>query len=200
MQIEGGNIKIGVLSLQGGVREHINHLNKLNIESIEVKKCEDLDFLDGLILPGGESTTLGIILKDTGILDRLVMKINSGFPVWGTCAGLILLAKKIDSDNTVHLGVLDVEVKRNGYGRQLDSFQHNEVFPMVDNTKEIPLVFIRAPYIKEILSNNVEVLGEVKGKIVAVRQNNIMGTAFHPELTEDLTFHKFFIEHCKKYI
>lgn len=196
MQKEAGNIRIGVLSLQGGVIEHINHLKTIGVQGLEIKKISELENLDGLILPGGESTTLGNLLRRTGIMEKLKEKILKGFPVWGTCAGMILLSKKLYNDDTVHLGLLDVEVRRNGYGRQLDSFITEKIIPAVDERKPVSMVFIRAPYITQVLSEKVEVLASIDEKVVAVKQDNIIATAFHPELTNNVDFHKYFINHC----
>lgn len=188
-------MKIGVLALQGGVIEHIHHIKALGCEAVEVRKPEELEDLDGLILPGGESTTIGKLLRKTGIFDRLKEKILKGFPVWGTCAGMILLAKNIDNDEARHLQVMDITVRRNGYGSQIDSFLTQGKIQEV-SAEEIPLVFIRAPFITDV-GNNVQVLYKVNENIVAVRQNNMIATSFHPELTENLEFHKYFINICK---
>ena len=189
-------MKIGVLALQGGVIEHINHLKALNCEAIEVKKAEELDDLDGIILPGGESTTMGKLLIRTGILNKLRDKILNGFPVWGTCAGMILLAKNIENDETRHLNVMDITVKRNAYGSQLDSFETNKVITEV-SPQEIPLIFIRAPYITHV-NDSVTIMCKVGENIVAAIQANMLVTSFHPELSKILEFHKYFIGFCKK--
>ena len=189
---EAGKMKVGVLSLQGGVIEHIKHLQALGVEALEIKKPEELEDIEGIILPGGESTTMGKLLRDTGIFQPLKDKINKGLPVWGTCAGMILLAKNIINEDKVHLGVMDIEVLRNAYGRQLGSFKTEGIISEVSNDA-IPLVFIRAPYITN-LGLTVNVLHTVNGKIVAATQNNMLATSFHPELTESLEFHRYFIE------
>lgn len=189
-------MKIGVLSIQGGVREHINHVKALGSDAVEIKKLEDLEGIDGLILPGGESTAIGKILRERNLLNPLREKIISGLPVWGTCAGMILLAKEIDSEDNTHLSVMDIKVKRNAYGSQINSFETEAVIDKV--TKEtIPLIFIRAPYIVDV-GNNVEILHKLNGNIVAAIQNNMLVTSFHPELTKDLKFHKYFLELCNK--
>lgn len=189
-------MKIGVLSIQGGVREHINHVKALGSDAIEIKKLEDLEGIDGLILPGGESTAISKILRERNLLNPLREKIISGLPVWGTCAGMILLAREIDNEDNTHLSVMDIKVKRNAYGSQINSFETEAVIDKV--TKEtIPLIFIRAPYIVDI-GDNVEVLHKLNGNIVAAIQNNILVTSFHPELTKDLKFHKYFLELCNK--
>lgn len=188
-------MKIGVLALQGGVIEHINCLKGLDCETIEVRKPEELNDLDGIILPGGESTTIGKLIKKSGILDKLKEKIINGFPVWGTCAGMILLAKNIENDEARHMQVMDITVKRNAYGSQVNSFSLQKMIDEVCS-EEIPLVFIRAPYITEV-GNNVQVLCKVNENIVAVRQANMLATSFHPELTDNLEFHKYFVNICK---
>ena len=185
-------MKIGVLAFQGGVIEHIRQIESLGHNAIEVKKEEDLEGLDGIILPGGESTTMGKLLKITNLLEPLKRKIEDGLPTFGTCAGMILLAKEIDEENS-HLNLMNIKVKRNAFGRQLDSFSEKHRVKGIDN--EIKLVFIRAPYVEEV-GEDVEVLCEVRGKIVAVKEKNIIATSFHPELTEDLTFMKYFLSLC----
>lgn len=189
---EDGKMNIGVLGFQGGVIEHLNQIEKLGHTGIQVKKEEDLNNIDAIILPGGESTTIGKLLIVTGLMDPLRKKIENGLPTWGTCAGMILLAKEIENEKIKHLAVMDIKVRRNAFGTQIDSFRTNKVIEEVSN-KEIELVFIRAPYILEA-GKDVEVLCKINNNIVAVRQGNILATSFHPELTEDLTFMKYFIE------
>ena len=188
-------MRIGVLSLQGGVIEHINHIKALGEDAIEVKTLSDLERIDGLILPGGESTTIGKILVERNLLPTLKAKINNGLPVWGTCAGMILLAKELENDTLTHLSVMDIKVKRNAYGSQLDSFV-TDMFIQCISDEAIPLVFIRAPYIVKV-SENVEVLLEIDGNVVAAKQENMLATSFHPELTENTEFHRYFIEMCR---
>lgn len=190
-------MKIGVLAFQGGVVEHIKHLKSLNCEAIEVKKCEDLDGLKGIILPGGESTTIGKLLKKTGVFKKLKEKIINGLPVWGTCAGMILLAKNIENDSSRHMQVMDITVMRNAYGSQINSFLTKKVINEVCD-EEIPLVFIRAPYITKV-DKNVRILCKVNENIVAVREKNMLATSFHPELTDNLKFHKYFLNMCNQY-
>lgn len=189
-------MKIGVLSIQGGVREHINHLQALGVDAVEIKKLEDLEGIDGLILPGGESTAIGKILRERNLLNPLREKIISGLPAWGTCAGMILLAKEIDSEDIAHLSVMDIKVRRNAYGRQIDSFETEAAIDGITQ-EPIPLVFIRAPYIVGV-GNKVKTLYKLNGNIVAAVQDNILVTSFHPELTNDLKFHKYFLEMCNK--
>ena len=186
---------VGVLALQGAFLEHEKMLEKLNVDFIEIRKKEDLKIhIDGLILPGGESTTIGKLLKDLDIYEDLKLMIQQGLPTFGTCAGMILLAKKLYNDDTVHLGVMDIEVKRNAYGRQLGSFVVNQNF---QNMGVIPMVFIRAPYIQSVKAN-VEVLCVFNDNIVCARQDNIIVTSFHPELTSSTKVHEYFINMIKE--
>lgn len=189
---EDGNLKIGVLSLQGGVIEHIKHIERLGHEALEIKKEEDLDDIDFLILPGGESTTIGNILRTTGLLEKIREKIKNGIPTWGTCCGMILLAKEIEDEDKSHFGLMDIKVRRNGYGSQLDSFNINKVIDEIGKDP-VELVFIRAPYVLEH-SDEVKTIVEVDGKIVGVKQNNMIATSFHPELTEDTRFLQYVLQ------
>ena len=184
-------MNIGILALQGAFKEHKDILDMLGVDSYEIRKKTDLKKRpDGLIIPGGESTVIGKLLNDLDMMEELKNMIENGIPVFGTCAGLILLAKKIENDKRIHLGCMNIEVQRNAYGRQLGSFVTEEEFQGIG---KIPMVFIRAPYIKSI-GNNVKILSEVKGKIIAAEEKNILVTAFHPELTKDTRVHKYFIE------
>lgn len=183
-------MKIGVLAMQGAFNEHINALNKLGVEAIIVRTETDLEIIDGLIIPGGESTAIGKLLDIFSLKEKLIIKIEKGLPVWGTCAGMIILAKRIVESEIVHVPIMDIEVVRNGYGRQLGSFSIEA--KMEGFEKPFPMVFIRAPYIKQA-GNGVEILSEIDGKIVAARENNVLVTSFHPELTEDLRVHEYFM-------
>lgn len=186
-------IKVGVLDLQGSVVEHMKILEKIdNVEPVRVKYKEDLDNIQGIILPGGESTTLGKLLKDFHIYDTLKEKIENGLPVWGTCAGMILLAKDIQGQKESYFKVIDIKVKRNAYGSQLNSFFIEEMLEEIDK-EPIELVFIRAPYITTV-GSNVTILKKVRKNIVAAKEKNVLVTSFHPELTEDTRFHKYFID------
>lgn len=189
---EDGKMNVGVLSFQGGVIEHLKQIKHLGHNGIEVKGKEDLNNIDAIILPGGESTTIGRLLNVTGMMEPLKEKIKSGLPTWGTCAGMILLAKEIENDDRRHLGLMDIKVKRNAFGSQIDSFTTRKVIEEV-SSKELELVFIRAPYITEV-KDNVKVFCSVNNNIVGVRQDNMIATSFHPELTNDTTFLKYFIE------
>ncbi|MBP2632216.1 MAG: pdxT [Firmicutes bacterium] len=187
-------ITVGVLAIQGAVAEHLAALRKIeNVNGVEVKTLEELEQIDGLILPGGESTAIGKILNYFQLLEPFAEKIKQGLPVWGTCAGMILLAKEIVGQDTTYFKAMDTVVKRNAYGSQLDSFQTTIELSEIAATP-IPLVFIRAPYIESI-KGDVTILAKIADKIVAAEQGNMLVTAFHPELTNDLSFHKYF---CKK--
>ncbi|SCZ79467.1 pyridoxal 5'-phosphate synthase glutaminase subunit PdxT [Acidaminobacter hydrogenoformans] len=183
---------IGVLSLQGAFAEHIQMVQRLGAIGIEIRKKSDLPahHLDGIILPGGESTVMGKLLHELDIFDDLQQLIKEGMPVMGTCAGMILLAKSINNDSKVHLGTMDIEVRRNAYGRQLGSFSIRGEF---GDMKDVPMVFIRAPYIAQA-SKDVEVLAKVDNHIVAAKQGNMVVTSFHPELTSDTNVHSFFLD------
>ena len=193
-------MKIGVLALQGAFAEHRKMLKKLGIQSFEIRKKSDLsnavnnNDIDGLIIPGGESTVIGKLLYDLDLFDDIKKLILEGLPVFGTCAGLILLAKEIENDSRTYLGVMDIKVRRNAYGRQLGSFFTESEFKGVG---VIPMTFIRAPYISSV-GKNVEILSEVDGNVVAAKENNILVTSYHPELNDNLKVHEFFVEMCKK--
>jgi len=189
-------LKIGVLALQGAFKEHIEIIQKLGHQAIEIKTCDTLDIIDGLILPGGESTTIGKLLVDYKIRETLIEQVENGLPIWGTCAGMILLAKQLNGDNFPHLKLMSIKVARNAYGRQLDSFVIEKLIPEVSENP-IPLVFIRAPLVISA-ENNVKILAKVREDIVAVRENNMLATSFHPELTNDTSFHQYFIGMIKE--
>ena len=188
-------MKIGILALQGAFLEHKKMLDKLGATSIYIKEKSQLEEVDGIILPGGEGTAMGKLMREFNLLEPLKEKIENGMPVFGTCSGLILLAKKLVSDDTVHLGVMDIAVKRNDYGRQLGSFKYLGSIKGIE--KKIEMVFIRAPYV-ETVGEEVEILGEVEGKIIAVKEKNMLGISFHPELTEDTTLHEYFLNMVEK--
>lgn len=189
---EVGKVKVGVLSFQGGVIEHLNQIEALGHIGVQVKKEKDLNDIDAIILPGGESTTIGNLLNITGLIEPLKEKIKNGLPTWGTCAGMILLANEIDGQESKHLALMDIKVRRNAFGTQIDSFKTQKVIDEVSH-EEMELVFIRAPYITE-LKENVKILCKVDNKIVAAKQDNITVTSFHPELTNDLRFLKYFLK------
>lgn len=190
-------MKIGVLAMQGAYREHISMLKDLYVSALEIRNKEELKGIDGLIIPGGESTTMGKLIRTLDLYNDLKGMIEEGLPVWGTCAGMILLSKNIYNENTKHLETMNIEVIRNAYGRQLGSF--NTKCYMKGIGEDIEMVFIRAPYIKNI-GEGVDALSIVDGKIVAARQNNMLVTSFHPELTDDNRVHKYFLDMVKSNI
>ena len=186
---------IAILALQGAFIEHEKVLKKLNVDYFEIRKKEDLNKpMDGLIIPGGESTTIGKLLFDLDLFDILKNKIINGLPVFGTCAGMILLAKKIDNQEQTYFSTMDIEVMRNAYGRQLGSFYTLGEF---DNMKDVKMTFIRAPYVKEVF-NDTKILATIDNHIVAVRQNNQLAISFHPELTDEVRVHQYFINMIKE--
>ena len=187
-------MKIAVLEVQGAFIEHEKKLDLLGVESFEIRQKKDaLKDFDGIILPGGESTVMGKLIKDLELSDILRKRIKDGIPVLGTCAGLILLAEKLSNDENKYLATLPVTVKRNAYGRQLGSFYTESEFGKIG---KIPMTFIRAPYIEEV-REDVEVLARVDGNIVGVRYKNQVGISFHPEVTDDLEVHRYFVNMCK---
>jgi 5'-phosphate synthase pdxT subunit len=192
-------LKVGVLAMQGAFLEHANMLRKIGVTPVEVRLPEDLVGLDGLIIPGGESTTIGKLANQFGLIEPLHHFIEEGKAVWGTCAGLIFLAKDIGATGSgghvipPRLEVMDIKVDRNAFGRQVDSFEADLQLHFSDD-KPFRAVFIRAPLIEQV-GQAVEVLAQLeKGGVVAARQGNLLVTAFHPELTDDLRFHQFFLK------
>ena len=186
---------VGVLAVQGAFIEHERAMEKLGVSCIELRNSKDLEkHYDALIFPGGESTVQGKLLRESGMYDIIKKQIENGMPVLATCAGMILLASKIEDDNTKHLATMPVTVKRNAYGRQLGSFHTTDY---VKGIGQVPMTFIRAPYISQV-DGNVDVLAKVDGKIVGVRYNNQLAFAFHPELDDNLSIHKMFLESVLK--
>jgi pyridoxal 5'-phosphate synthase pdxT subunit len=183
-------MKIGVLALQGDFQEHCVILRKLGVEATEVRLPKDLENLDGLIIPGGESTTIGKLAKWYGLFDK-IKEFAETKPIWGTCCGLVFMAREVGFDQPV-LGVMDVVVERNAFGRQVDSF---EVDIAIEGLEGGPFhgVFIRGPVIRKV-GGRVKILSQLPdGRIVAVQQDHLLAVSFHPELTNDLRLHKYFI-------
>ena len=190
---------IGVLALQGDAREHLRRINSSGATGMAVRRGGELDAIDGLILPGGESTTIAKLLNRFELMEPLRARIRAGFPVYGSCAGMILLADRIldapaDQDT---IGGMDVTVRRNAFGRQVESFENEVPIPAVGRCS-FAAVFIRAPWVEQS-GPDVEVLGRVSGgaadgKVVAVRQGGLLATSFHPELTDDGRIHSFFVD------
>jgi len=189
-------MRIGVLAVQGAFAEHIAVLRKLKAEALPVRLPLELISLDGLIIPGGESTTISRLMRDYDLSDKIIKLAIGGLPILGTCAGLILLAKETSDSKVELLGLMDIVARRNAFGRQRDSFEAELAIPALGE-KPFPGVFIRAPIIEQA-NGNVAVLSRLyNGSIVAARQEKLIATAFHPELTTDLRFHKYFVDIIK---
>ncbi len=189
---------IGVLALQGAFREHVEMLLRLGVQTREIRKPAELAGVDALIIPGGESTTMGKIGRANGLYEPIRALARAGRPVWGTCAGLILLAHDIGPEPP-HLDLMDIKVRRNAFGRQVNSFETDLHVPALGQVSQsaadqpFPAIFIRAPLIESI-GPGVQVLARLRGgTIVAARQGNLLATSFHPELTVDTRFHRFFL-------
>ncbi|MGB9615119.1 MAG: pyridoxal 5'-phosphate synthase glutaminase subunit PdxT [Fervidobacterium sp.] len=187
---------IGVSGIQGDFREHKLMIEKLGHETLIVRTPEDLEKIDGLIIPGGESTTMTRIMKRIKLFEVLREKIQNGLPVYGTCAGLIVLAKEIENYPQESLGVIDIKVLRNAYGRQVDSF--DEMVEIKGFDKPFKAIFIRAPRVGE-WGKDVEVLSVLDGHPIMLRQNNVLVTSFHPELTNDTRVHEYFLKMVQEY-
>lgn len=184
-------MRIGVLALQGAVAEHLRMLSELGCEAVAVKKVSQLDGLAGVIIPGGESTTIGKLMADYGFDHRLRTLAAQGLAVFGTCAGLILLAKEIEGSDQPRLGLMDVTARRNAFGRQVESFEVDLPVPTLGDPP-VRAVFIRAPYLVRV-GPGVEILARYGEKIVLARQGRFLASAFHPELTEDTRLHAYFL-------
>jgi len=189
-------MKIGVLALQGAVSEHVRMLEMAGATANAIKKVEELEDLDGVVIPGGESTAISKLMHKYGFMEAVRQFAENGKPIFGTCAGAILLANRINGQEDVHLGLMDMKVERNAFGRQKDSFEAR--LPIAGVAPNFPAVFIRAPYIME-LGQPGEVLAKYDQKIVAARQGQFLAAAFHPELTEDCRLHQYFLEMVKEY-
>ncbi|WP_225744810.1 pyridoxal 5'-phosphate synthase glutaminase subunit PdxT [Marinilactibacillus sp. Marseille-P9653] len=186
--------RIGVLSLQGAVTEHLEALKRSGVQAVSVKTEKDFDQLDGLIIPGGESTAIGRLIREQGLEKRLRQVYQEGKAIFGTCAGLILCSTDNSHETTdLRLGFIEMEVERNGFGRQVASFETLLYFKGIEQPVEA--VFIRAPYIQSV-GSNVKVLARIDDKIVAAEQDNVLVTAHHPELTEDDTVLAYFLKKC----
>lgn len=185
-------VRIGVLALQGAVREHLYLLGLCKAEGVVVKKPQELNRIDGLIIPGGESTTIGKLMVKYGFIEPIKNLCERGYPIYGTCAGLILLAKKITEGCQPLLELMDIEARRNAFGRQRESFEGDLNIAAIG---EVPFrgVFIRAPWIEKV-GKGVTILAKFEGKAVMARQKNLLVSAFHPELTQDARIHQYFIE------
>jgi 5'-phosphate synthase pdxT subunit len=185
-------MEVGVLALQGAFREHRKILKDCGMASREIRKPEQLAGIDGLIIPGGESTTIGKLMVEYGLMEPVREMGFEGLPIFGTCAGLVLLAKDIPGSAQPRLGLMDITVVRNGFGRQVDSFEADLEIAAL-GLKPFRGVFIRAPYIEKV-SPNIGILASLEEKIVFARQGNFLACSFHPELTDDTRVHQYFLE------
>ena len=185
---------VGVLALQGDVLEHLRALARCGARGVRVRRPEDLAAIDGIIIPGGESTTIGKMLERFALMEPLRERIRDGLPTFGTCAGMIVLSRELDQDFPQPLlGVLDVRTRRNAFGRQVDSFDTSLDVAGIEGGP-MDVSFIRAPWVEEVLGDDVEVLATVRGKPVIVRQGNVLAAAFHPEVTGDDRLHQAFVD------
>lgn len=184
-------MKIGVLALQGAVAEHIRSIERAGAEAIPVKRVGQLGDIDGLIIPGGESTTIGKLMRKYDFMDAIRSFSSQGKPIFGTCAGLIVLAERIQGDEEAHLKLMDITVARNAFGRQRESFETD--LKVVGIDEPVRAVFIRAPLILEV-GEGVEVLSTYNDEIVTARQGHLLAASYHPELTDDYRLHAYFIE------
>lgn len=187
-------VKIGVLALQGDVREHIQALSDCGVDAVPVKTPEELESISALVIPGGESTTMSKLARSFGLIDPIRRRIETGMPVYGSCAGLILLSDRIldAAAGQESFGGLDVTTRRNAFGRQVDSFESDLSIPAISSAA-FRAVFIRAPWIEEC-GDSVEILAEVNGHPVAVKSGTLLATSFHPELTGDNRIHQYFVD------
>ncbi len=185
---------IGVLALQGDFEKHEAMLKRIGVPTVQVRKVDDLNGVDALILPGGESTTIGKLMERYGLNDAIRARAQQGMPIYGTCAGMILLANEIVGSDQPRLGLMEMAVVRNAFGRQRESFEVD--LPFNGLPRPIRAVFIRAPIVERV-GAQAQVLSEFEGKIVAVRQGNLLATAFHPELTDDESVHRYFLNLIK---
>ena len=188
-----GSVKIGVLALQGAFREHIYAFEALGVSTVAVRLPDQLEGCAGLVIPGGESTAIGKLMATYGFYDAIAQQYGAGMSVWGTCAGAILIARKVldAKGDQRSLDLMDITVRRNAYGRQVDSFEVDLFVEGIEG--EFRGIFIRAPWIEEV-GESVDVLAKHDGRIVAARQGDLLATTFHPELTGDPRFHRYFVE------
>ena len=192
-------MRIGVLASQGAFIEHIAALRQLKVEALPVRLARELNGLDGLIIPGGESTAISKLMLSSNLTEEIKSLARKGMPIFGTCAGMIVLSTKNSDQDVAPLGVMDIVVKRNAFGRQIDSFETELAIPVLGE-KPFPAVFIRAPLI-ERANSNVEILARLAdGTIVAARQGKLLVSAFHPELTDDLRFHQYFLDIVRRQV
>jgi 5'-phosphate synthase pdxT subunit len=192
-------LRVGVLALQGDFREHINALSHCDVQALEIRRVSELDSIDALVIPGGESTTIASLAKTFGLFGPIKKRISESMPTFGSCAGMIMLAEHIVAakEGQETFGGIDITVRRNAFGRQVDSFESDISAPAISNSP-IRAIFIRAPWVEKV-GDKVEVLASIEGSdnathAVAVRQGHLLATAFHPEITDDYSVHRYFLE------
>ncbi|MDQ1236603.1 5'-phosphate synthase pdxT subunit [Paenibacillus sp. SORGH_AS306] len=190
-------MKIGVLALQGAVAEHLKSLQLAGAEAISIKRIEQLEEIDGLVIPGGESTTIGKLMRKYGFIEAIQQFSEQGKPLFGTCAGLIVLSERIAGQDQPHLSLMDMTVSRNAFGRQRESFETD--LDVVGIDEPIRAVFIRAPLIQEV-GEGVQVLSTYHDEIVTARQGHLLACSFHPELTDDYRLHQYFADMVQEYV
>lgn len=193
-----GKVKIGVLAFQGDVSEHLEMVKATGAQAVPVKRPYELEIIDGLILPGGESTTMGFLLKHSGLGEAIKKRAGEGMPIWGTCMGAILMARHL-ADNPIEqpiLGLMDITVRRNAWGRQRESFEEEIPIPRLKHDA-FACVFIRAPWIESV-GPSCEILATHQGKIILAEESNLLASAFHPELARDVRIHHYFLEKIKE--
>jgi len=198
MMDESQPLTVGILALQGDYEAHRKILEeRLNVKTRLVRTKAEIDEVDGLIIPGGESTTMGKLMDRFGLDEKIRMRVKSGMPIYGTCAGMIVLARNIEGSDQHRLGLLDVTVARNAFGRQVDSFEADIPISVLGDGP-VRGVFIRAPYVQE-MGADVQALGTFRDRVVAVKQNNVLAIAFHPELTDDPRMHDLFVQMVREF-
>ncbi|MBL8048747.1 MAG: pyridoxal 5'-phosphate synthase glutaminase subunit PdxT [Chthonomonas sp.] len=183
-------VVVGIVSIQGNFAKHAEAVQAAGGSSKEVRTPTDLAGVDRLIIPGGESSTVGMLMQRFGLGEAIVAAVAEGMPIWGTCMGMILMAREVEDRDQFRLNLLDIKVRRNAFGRQVHSFEQQ--IPMVGLTEPVTAVFIRAPVVVE-RADDVQVLAAIDDQVVAVRQGNRLGTSFHPELTDDVSVHRYFL-------
>ena len=188
-----GKATVGILAMQGAFIEHEQAIKSCGAKSLQVRRAQDLREIDALIIPGGESTSMGKLLEQFNLLEEIKFQAEQGMPMWGTCAGMILMAKEIENSDQIRLGLMNIEVKRNAYGRQVESFETALEVKDIGITRA---VFIRAPYVQKVWGD-AQVLASYEDKIVMVRENHLLATAFHPELTTKKEIPEYFLQMIK---
>lgn len=191
-------MKVGVLAIQGDIREHLHHLQQVGAETVPIKRRDQMAAVKGLVIPGGESTTIGLLMDEEGLLEEISARYHtSGLPIWGTCAGSILLARTVQGRTTARLGLMDMAIDRNAFGRQVASFEQPLTIPALGEPA-FPAVFIRAPRIRTV-GPDLTVLATLDDEPVMVETASLLATTFHPEMSADLRIHQYFMDKIRKH-